>query len=64
MLIVYHIPKVDQTTLSKEDDVTAAGHGVTVNLGLDVDDLDSVLLQPRNVDLDIEVTDAKENVRT
>lgn len=48
--------KVDKTTLSKEDDVTAVGHEETVNLGLDVLDRAGVGLEPSNVNLDIEVT--------
>lgn len=58
-----YLPKVDQTTLSKEDNVTATGHGVAVNLRLDVDDLDRVLLQPSDVNFNVEVTDAIKNVR-
>jgi hypothetical protein len=50
--------QVDQSTLSEEDDVSAGSHGESVNLGLDVDGLDGVGLEPRNVDLDIEVADA------
>jgi len=49
--------KVDETTLSEEDDVTAAGHLEAVNLGLDVLDSLGVLLEPRNVNLNVEVTD-------
>lgn len=49
--------KVDQTTLSQKDDVTAVGHLVTVNLGLDVLDRLGVGLEPGNVDLDVKVTD-------
>ena len=41
----------------------AAGHGVAVNLGLDVHTLDSVLLQPGNVNLHIKVADAREGVK-
>lgn len=48
--------KVDQTTLGKEEDVTAVGHGEAVDLGLDVLDRLGVGLQPGNVDFDIEVT--------
>jgi hypothetical protein len=48
--------KVDETTLSKEDDVAAVGHEETVNLGLDVLDRAGVGLEPSNVNLDIEVT--------
>ena len=48
--------KVDKTTLSKEDDVAAVGHQVTVNLGLDVLDGLGVSLEPGNVNLNVEVT--------
>ena len=40
------------------------GHRVAINLGLDVDDLFGVLLQPRNIDLDVEVADAGISVRS
>lgn len=53
--------QVDETALGEEDDVAAALHEVTVNLGLDVADGSSVLLEPRNVDFDIEVTDVADN---
>jgi hypothetical protein len=53
--------KVDKTTLSKEDDVAAAGHEEAVNLGLDVLDRGGVLLEPSNVNLDIEVTNVANN---
>lgn len=49
--------QVDQTTLGQQDDVTAAGHGEAVDLGLDVLDRLGVGLEPGNVDLDVEVTD-------
>jgi hypothetical protein len=52
------IPKVNKATLGKENDVAARGHSVAINLGLDVDDLLRVLLKPRDVDLNIEVTNA------
>lgn len=48
--------EVDQSALSQQDDVSAAGHDIAVNLGLDVLDALGVLLQPGNVNLDIEVT--------
>jgi hypothetical protein len=48
--------KVDETTLSKEDDVTAILHEETVNLGLDVLNASSVCLQPSNINLDVKVT--------
>lgn len=53
--------KVDETTLSQEDDVTAVGHGVTVNLGLDVLDGLGVGLEPGNVNLNVEVTNVANN---
>ena len=49
--------QVDETALSKEDDVTAVLHEVAVDLGLDVLDGLGVGLQPGNIDFDIEVTD-------
>lgn len=48
--------QVDETTLSEENDVATVLHEVTVNLGLDVLNAGSVLLQPGDVDLDIKVT--------
>ncbi len=48
--------KVDETALSKEDDVTAVGHQVAVNLGLDALDGLGVGLEPGNVDFNVEVT--------
>lgn len=53
--------QVDETALSEKDDVTAVLHQVAVNLGLDVGDGLSVLLEPSNVDFDIEVTDVADN---
>jgi hypothetical protein len=50
--------QVDQSTLSKEDQVSAGSHLVSVDLGLDLDVRLGVVLQPRDVNLDIEVTDA------
>lgn len=47
--------KVDQTTLSEEDDVAAVVHEEAVDLGLDVLDRLGVGLEPGNVNLDIEV---------
>lgn len=43
--------EVDETSLGEEDQVAARGHGVAVNLGLDVGHLDGGLLEPSNVDL-------------
>ena len=48
--------QVDETTLGKEDDVIAAWHEEAVYLGLDVLRALRVGLEPRNVDLDIEVS--------
>jgi hypothetical protein len=53
--------QVDETTLGEEDDVTSAGHQVAVDLGLNVGDGFGVLLEPRNVDFDVEVTDVADN---
>lgn len=53
--------KVDKTALGKEDEVTAALHEETVNLGLDVDVLDSVLLEPVDVNLNVKVTNVADN---
>lgn len=50
--------EVDETALREEDDVAARGHGEAVDLGLDVDVLDRVLLEPGDVDLDVKVADA------
>lgn len=41
--------EVDQATLGEEDDVATRGHGVTVNLGLDVRVLSGSLLEPSDV---------------
>ena len=53
--------QVDETTLSKEDDVTAAGHGVAVNLGLDIDGFLGMVLEPGNVDFNVKVTNVANN---
>jgi hypothetical protein len=50
--------EVDQSTLGKEDDVSARLHLESVDLGLDLDVLGGVGLQPCDINLDIEVTDA------
>jgi len=47
--------EVNETTLSEENDVTPTLHEITVNLGLNVLYAGSVLLQPGNINLDIEV---------
>lgn len=53
--------KVDEAALSKEDDVAAVLHEEAVDLGLDVLDGLSVGLQPRDINLDIEVTNVADN---
>ena len=53
--------QVDETTLSEEDDVAAVLHEVAVDLGLDAGDRLVVLLQPGNVDFDVEVTDVADD---
>ena len=50
--------EVDKSTLGEKDDVSARLHLKSVNLGLDLDVLDGVGLQPCDVNLDIEVTNA------
>jgi hypothetical protein len=54
--------KVDETALSKENDVTAVGHQVAVNLGLDALDGLGVGLEPGNVDFNVEVTNVLRGV--
>jgi hypothetical protein len=49
--------QVDKTALSKKDDVTAVLHQITVNLGLDILNALGILLQPGDIDLDVEVAD-------
>jgi hypothetical protein len=49
--------EVNETAFGKEDDVPARWHGEPVDLRLDVDDGGGVLLQPSDVDLDVEVAD-------
>lgn len=51
--------QVDQTSRGKEDDVTTGGHCVAINLWFDVHALLGVLLQPCDVDFNIEVANAK-----
>lgn len=50
--------QVDETTLGEEDDVPAVGHGESIDLGLDVDGLLGVSLEPCDIDLNIKVTNA------
>lgn len=49
--------QVDETALCKEDNVAAVLHEEAVDLWLDVRDGGRVLLQPRNVNLNIEMAD-------
>jgi len=53
--------KVDKTTLSEEDDVSAVLQKVTVNLGLNVDNGLGRGLQPSNVNLNVKVTNVADN---
>lgn len=53
--------KVDEAALGKEDDVAAVLHEEAVDLGLDVLARLGVGLQPRDVNLDIEVTNVADN---
>lgn len=53
--------QVDETALGEQDDVTAVGEGVAVNGRLDLVVVSSVLLEPSNVDLDVEVTNVADN---
>jgi hypothetical protein len=49
--------KVNQTSLSQQNDMASVGHSITVNLRLDVLDRLGIGLEPGNVNLDIEVAD-------
>ena len=49
--------EVDKTTFGEEDNMSARGHGEPVHLRFDVDDRFGVLLQPSDVDLNVEVAD-------
>ena len=40
--------------------MAAVGHGETIDLGLDIRDGNSIGLEPGDIDLNIEVTDAKD----
>ena len=53
--------EVNKTTLGEEDDVLPRGHGEPVHLRFYVDDRLSILLQPSDVDLNVEVTDVGNN---
>ena len=50
--------KVDKSTLGEQNDVSARLHLESVNLGLNLNVLGGVGLQPCDVNLDIEVTNA------
>lgn len=50
--------QVDESALGEQDDVSARLHFVSVDLRLDLNVLGGVGLQPGDVNLDIEVTDA------
>jgi hypothetical protein len=52
--------QVDKTSLSEEDDVASALHEEAVNLGLDVLHALGILLQPGNINLNIEVANVYE----
>ena len=49
--------EVNKTTFGKENDMPARRHGEPIDLGLDVHDGLGILLQPSDVDLNVEVTD-------
>lgn len=49
--------EVDEATFGEEDDVAAVGHEVAVYLRLDVLDGFCVLLEPGDIDFDIEMAD-------
>ena len=53
--------KVDKTAFCKEEDVTAAWHGVAVNLGLDIDNLLSIGLEPCDVDFNVKVANVADD---
>jgi hypothetical protein len=52
------VPEVDEAALSQKDDVAARRHREAVDLGLDVDDRLRVGLEPGDINLDVEVTNA------
>jgi len=52
------LPQVYKTTISKEYDVAAVGHGIAVNLRFDVDNRLGIGLEPCNIDLNIEMANA------
>jgi hypothetical protein len=56
-------PEVDETTFSKQDDMATVGHGVTIDLGLNVDDRLRICLEPGYIDLDIEMANTRRSMR-
>lgn len=62
-MIIDNVPEVNKTTFGKEDDVAARWHRKAINLGFNIDCMFSIGLQPRNIDLDIEVSDARTAVK-
>ncbi|CUG90010.1 unnamed protein product [Bodo saltans] len=53
--------KVDEAALGEQDDVAAGGHGVAVNLGLDLAVGNGVGLQPADLDLSVEVANVADD---
>lgn len=53
-----YAPEVDETTFSKENNVSTRGHCIAVNLRLDINNLLGICFQPGDVDLNIEMADA------
>jgi len=49
--------EVDEAAFGEEDDVTAGGHEVAVDLGFDVGDGFAVFFDPGDVDFDVEMAD-------
>ena len=53
--------QVNETSLSEKNDVSSVLHGVSVDLGLDVDLLGGVGLEPCDIDFDVEVTNVADD---
>ena len=53
--------EVDKSTFREEDDVVAVLEEISVNLGFDVDDALGALLEPCNVDFNIEMADVADD---
>lgn len=53
--------QVDQTAFGKHNDVVAIGQGVSVHLRLDLHLLNSIGVQPRNIDFNIEMPNVADN---